>query len=69
MKRLHLILTVKESAANIPKNLEARRRLQFFTNSLFMNMPLTKLVSEMIPFRLSFDIFSEYAIFFISHIF
>jgi callose synthase len=51
VKRLHLLLTVKDSAANIPKNLEARRRLQFFTNSLFMDMPAAKPVSEMIPFR------------------
>lgn len=51
VKRLHLLLTVKESAANIPKNLEAGRRLQFFTNSLFMDMPVAKPVSEMVPFR------------------
>ncbi len=51
VKRLHLLLTVKDSAANIPKNLEAQRRLQFFTNSLFMDMPAAKPVSEMIPFR------------------
>lgn len=51
MKRLHLLLTVKDSAANIPKNLEARRRLQFFANSLFMDMPSAKPVSEMVPFR------------------
>ncbi|KAL8142008.1 hypothetical protein V2J09_015040 [Rumex salicifolius] len=41
-KRLHLLLTVKDSSANIPKNLEARRRLEFFTNSLFMDMPVAK---------------------------
>lgn len=50
MKRLHLLLTVKDSAANIPKNLEARRRLEFFTNSLFMDMPQAKPVCEMMPF-------------------
>jgi len=48
---LHLLLTVKDSAANVPKNLEARRRLEFFTNSLFMDMPSAKPVSEMLPFR------------------
>ncbi|KAG5516076.1 hypothetical protein RHGRI_036952 [Rhododendron griersonianum] len=48
VKRLHLLLTVKDSATNIPKNLEARR-LEFFTNSLFMDMPTTKPVSEMMP--------------------
>ncbi|RVW26616.1 Callose synthase 10 [Vitis vinifera] len=46
VKRLHLFLTVKDSAANIPKNLEAQRRLQFFTNSLFMDMPSAKPVCE-----------------------
>lgn len=51
VKRLHLLLTVKESAENIPKNLEARRRLEFFTNSLFMDMPPAKPVYEMLPFR------------------
>lgn len=51
MKRLHLLLTVKDSASNVPKNLEARRRLEFFSNSLFMNMPSAKPVSEMLPFR------------------
>ncbi|XLT12760.1 hypothetical protein HN51_058450 [Arachis hypogaea] len=31
-------LTVKESAINVPQNLDARRRITFFANSLFMNM-------------------------------
>lgn len=39
VKRLHLLLTVKESAMDVPMNLEARRRIAFFTNSLFMDMP------------------------------
>lgn len=50
VKRLHLLLTVKDSADNIPKNLEARRRLEFFTNSLFMDIPPAKPVCEMMPF-------------------
>ncbi|KAM3316552.1 hypothetical protein ACQJBY_034591 [Aegilops geniculata] len=56
IKRLHSLLTIKESAANVPKNLEASRRLQFFTNSLFMQMPLARPVSEM----LSFSVFTPY---------
>ncbi|KAJ0974544.1 hypothetical protein J5N97_016509, partial [Dioscorea zingiberensis] len=56
IKRLHSLLTMKESAASIPRNLEARRRLEFFTNSLFMKMPPTKPVSEM----LSFSVFTPY---------
>lgn len=51
IKRLHSLLTIKESAANVPKNLEASRRLQFFTNSLFMQMPVARPVSEMLSFR------------------
>lgn len=51
VKRLHSLLTISESAANIPKNLEARRRLEFFTNSLFMEMPKARPVREMLSFR------------------
>ncbi|XP_074559778.1 callose synthase 9-like [Curcuma longa] len=56
IKRLHALLTTNESASNVPRNLEARRRLQFFTNSLFMKMPIAKAVSEM----LSFSVFTPY---------
>lgn len=56
VKRLYSLLTIKDSAANIPKNLEARRRLEFFTNSLFMDMPAAKPVSQM----LSFSVFTPY---------
>nr|XP_007137962.1 hypothetical protein PHAVU_009G169400g [Phaseolus vulgaris]ESW09956.1 hypothetical protein PHAVU_009G169400g [Phaseolus vulgaris] len=59
VKRLHLLLTVKDSAANVPKNLEARRRLEFFTNSLFMDMPSAKPVSEMLPFSVFTPYYSE----------
>ncbi|KAF7838212.1 callose synthase 10 [Senna tora] len=59
VKRLHLLLTVKDSAANVPKNLEARRRLEFFTNSLFMDMPPAKPVSEMMPFSVFTPYYSE----------
>nr|XP_007142646.1 hypothetical protein PHAVU_007G004900g [Phaseolus vulgaris]ESW14640.1 hypothetical protein PHAVU_007G004900g [Phaseolus vulgaris] len=56
VRRLYSLLTIKESASSIPKNLEARRRLQFFTNSLFMKMPVAKPVREM----LSFSVFTPY---------
>ncbi|XP_059665125.1 callose synthase 9 [Cornus florida] len=59
VKRLHSILTIKDSAANIPKNLEARRRLEFFTNSLFMDMPVAKPVREMLPFSVFTPYYSE----------
>ncbi|CAM6094411.1 unnamed protein product [Calypogeia fissa] len=54
--RLNLLLTIKESSANIPHNLEARRRLEFFTNSLFMHMPVAPPVRKM----LSFSVFTPY---------
>ncbi|KAK1433883.1 hypothetical protein QVD17_10801 [Tagetes erecta] len=59
VKRLNLLLKVKDSASNIPKNLEARRRLEFFTNSLFMHMPAAKPVSEMMPFCVFTPYYSE----------
>lgn len=59
VKRLHLLLTVKDATANIPKNLEARRRLEFFTNSLFMDMPPAVPVSEMMPFCVFTPYYSE----------
>lgn len=49
--RLHLLLTVKESAINVPMNLDARRRITFFANSLFMNMPNAPKVRNMLSFR------------------
>ncbi|KAJ8436777.1 hypothetical protein Cgig2_032005 [Carnegiea gigantea] len=56
IKRLYSLLTIKDSAANVPKNLEAQRRLKFFTNSLFMDMPSPKPVREM----MSFSVFTPY---------
>ncbi|KAK9220816.1 hypothetical protein WN944_009240 [Citrus x changshan-huyou] len=56
VKRLHSLLTIKDSASNIPRNLEAGRRLEFFTNSLFMDMPPAKPAREM----LSFCVFTPY---------
>ncbi|KAI9108924.1 hypothetical protein K1719_020229 [Acacia pycnantha] len=59
VKRVHLLLTVKDSADNVPKNLEARRRLEFFANSLFMDMPSAKPVGEMMPFSVFTPYYSE----------
>ncbi|CAN6446403.1 unnamed protein product [Victoria cruziana] len=50
IKRLYLLLTVNESAMDIPVNLEARRRISFFSTSLFMDMPPAPKVRSMIPF-------------------
>ena len=51
ISRLYLLLTVKESAIDVPTNLEARRRISFFANSLFMDMPRAPRVRKMLSFR------------------
>ncbi|KAJ4886039.1 Callose synthase 9 [Raphanus sativus] len=57
VKRLYSLLTINDSTAqHVPRNLEARRRLQFFTNSLFMDVPQPKPVHQM----LSFSVFTPY---------
>ncbi|VVA18902.1 PREDICTED: callose synthase [Prunus dulcis] len=50
IKRFHLLLTVKDTAMDIPTNLEARRRISFFATSLFMNMPSAPKLCNMLPF-------------------
>lgn len=57
--RLHLLLTVKESAINVPQNLEARRRITFFANSLFMNMPNAPKVRDMLSFSVLTPYYKE----------
>jgi callose synthase len=41
---------------SVPSNLEARRRLQYFTNSLFMKIPESPSVRKM----LAFSVFTPY---------
>ncbi|PIA33973.1 hypothetical protein AQUCO_03900091v1 [Aquilegia coerulea] len=50
IKRFLLLLTVKETAMEIPVNLDARRRLSFFATSLFMDMPCAPKVRNMLSF-------------------
>ncbi|XP_020230516.1 callose synthase 7 isoform X3 [Cajanus cajan] len=57
--RLLLLLTVKESAINVPQNQEARRRITYFANSLFMNMPTAPKVREMLSFSVLTPYFEE----------
>ncbi|KAK7333639.1 hypothetical protein VNO80_30416 [Phaseolus coccineus] len=57
--RLHLLLTVKESAINVLQNIEARRRITFFANSLFMNMPKAPKVRDMLSFSVLTPYFEE----------
>jgi len=63
IKRLHLLLTVKESAMDVPVNLEARRRIAFFTNSLFMDMPSAPKVRNMLSFSVLTPYYTEDVLF------
>ncbi|XP_015901659.1 callose synthase 1 [Ziziphus jujuba] len=68
IKRLHLLLTEKESAMDVPSNLEARRRISFFSNSLFMDMPPAPEVRNMLSFSVLTPYYSEDVLFTIDHI-
>ncbi|KAA0062056.1 hypothetical protein IC582_026113 [Cucumis melo] len=59
VRRLHTILTSRDSMHNIPINLEARRRLAFFSNSLFMNIPHAPQVEKMMAFSVLTPYYSE----------
>ncbi|PPS17329.1 hypothetical protein GOBAR_AA03240 [Gossypium barbadense] len=63
ISRLHFLLTFKESAADVPRNSEARRRITFFANSLFMNMPTAPRVSDMRSFSVLTPYYSEHILF------
>eukprot|EP01018_Ginkgo_biloba_P024102 Gb_37962 [translate_table: standard] len=59
LRRLHTILTSRDSMHNVPKNLEARRRISFFSNSLFMNMPHAPQVEKMWAFSVLTPYYDE----------
>ncbi|KAG8045068.1 hypothetical protein GUJ93_ZPchr0008g13161 [Zizania palustris] len=61
--RLQLLLTTKESAIYVPTNLEARRRITFFANSLFMRMPRAPQVRSMMSFSVLTPYFKEEVLF------
>ncbi|KAL6341057.1 hypothetical protein AAG906_032172 [Vitis piasezkii] len=63
IKRLYLLLTVKESAMDVPSNLEARRRISFFSNSLFMDMPIAPKVRNMLSFSVLTPYYTEEVLF------
>ncbi|KAL0371178.1 UNVERIFIED_CONTAM: Callose synthase 3 [Sesamum angustifolium] len=63
IKRLYLLLTVKESAMDVPSNLEARRRISFFSNSLFMIMPSAPKVRNMLSFSVLTPYYTEEVLF------
>ncbi|KAI9113747.1 hypothetical protein K1719_014998 [Acacia pycnantha] len=63
IRRLYLLLTMKESTIDVPTNLEARRRIAFFTNSLFMDMPRAPRVRKMLSFSVLTPYYSEETIY------
>ncbi|KAL8099491.1 hypothetical protein AgCh_031937 [Apium graveolens] len=63
IKRLFLLLTVTESAMDVPSNLEARRRISFFSNSLFMDMPSAPKVRNMLSFSVLTPYYTEEVLF------
>lgn len=63
LRRLHTILTSRDSMHNVPKNIEARRRIAFFSNSLFMNMPRAQQVEKMMAFSVLTPYYDEEVLF------
>ncbi|XP_068657012.1 callose synthase 12-like isoform X1 [Aristolochia californica] len=63
VRRLKTILTSRDSMHNVPKNLEARRRIAFFSNSLFMNMPHAPQVEKMFAFSVLTPYYNEEVLF------
>lgn len=53
LKRLGTTLSTTVSFLNVPRNLEARRRIAFFSNSLFMTMPRAPQVGSLLPSHLA----------------
>ncbi|WKA02513.1 hypothetical protein VitviT2T_020690 [Vitis vinifera] len=63
IRRLNLLLTVKESAMDVPSNIDAKRRISFFSNSLFMDMPPAPKVRNMLSFSVLTPYYKEEVLF------
>ncbi|XP_031124227.1 callose synthase 11-like [Ipomoea triloba] len=63
LRRLQAILTSRDSMHNVPKNIEARRRMAFFSNSLFMNIPRATQVEKMMAFSVLTPYYDEEVIY------
>ncbi|KAD3069276.1 hypothetical protein R6Q59_016683 [Mikania micrantha] len=59
LRRLKTILSSRDSMRNVPKNLEARRRIAFFSNSVFMNIPRAPQVEKMMAFSVLTPYYDE----------
>lgn len=58
LEKLHGLLGVDRRAAE-PSSVEARRRLAFFTNSLFMDIPRAPAVGDMMSWTCMTPFYSE----------
>lgn len=63
LRRLKTILTSRDSMHNVPKNLESRKRIAFFSNSLFMNIPRAPQVEKMMAFSVLTPYYDEEVIY------
>ncbi|XP_022850103.1 callose synthase 12-like [Olea europaea var. sylvestris] len=59
LRRLHTILTSEDSMLKIPESHEARRRISFFSNSMFMNIPRASLIEKMAAFSVLTPYYKE----------
>ncbi|KAI4966183.1 hypothetical protein ZWY2020_042133 [Hordeum vulgare] len=57
--RMHTILTSRDHMIHVPKNLGARQRIAFFSNSLFMDMPRATKVDRMMAFSVLTPYYDE----------
>ncbi|KAL3696578.1 hypothetical protein R1sor_010654 [Riccia sorocarpa] len=59
LKRLYTTMSTREALLNVPKSLEAKRRITFFSNSLFMTMPRAPQVDKMLAFSVLTPYYEE----------
>lgn len=59
LRRFHIILTSHDQMHNIPTNPEARRRIAFFSNSMFMELPHASPVQRMLSFSVLTPYYNE----------
>ncbi|KAG6554695.1 hypothetical protein Mapa_003714 [Marchantia paleacea] len=59
LRRVQTTLSTREALLDVPRNLEAKRRIAFFSNSLFMTMPRAPQVDKMLAFSVLTPYYSE----------
>ncbi|KAH7445830.1 hypothetical protein KP509_01G025800 [Ceratopteris richardii] len=59
LRRFSTTLSPKGAMNDVPKNLDARRRIAFFSNSIFMNMPHAPTVERMLSFSVLTPYYKE----------